>query len=104
VATFHKDRAEIQEKMHGILGQKAWGVALGQLQVPQSGPQNAECSGLSQLSSRKEYTHKSKISSGFGQWSSATRPQQSPMELLHGEWHLVIWCAWCLEQEAHYAA
>jgi hypothetical protein len=30
VATFHKDIAEIQAKMRDILGQKAWGVTIGQ--------------------------------------------------------------------------
>ena len=30
MATFHKDIIEIQTKLQGILGQKAWGVARGQ--------------------------------------------------------------------------
>jgi len=30
VTAFHKDISEIQAKMQGILGQKAWGVARGQ--------------------------------------------------------------------------
>ena len=30
MATSHKDSIEIQAKLQGVLGQKAWGVALGE--------------------------------------------------------------------------
>jgi len=69
LATFDKDIADIQIKLQGILGQKAWGVTRGV---------------------------GSFLTMDFGQPMPATKPNEKSSR---GEWHLWLYiCAWRVQQ------